>query len=142
MLVRIASGAVLTVIVGAGLVFGGPYLFLLTLAISLIGMYELYKVYGIEKSPIGIIGYAFAVIYYICMWLGQNEFMLLCLAAGLICVMAGYVITFPRYKADQAVMGFFALAYTEYAFFLTVPSMCGWFLYAHGLRIPVLILWA
>ena len=35
MLVRIASGAVLTVIVGAGLIFGGPYLFILTLAISL-----------------------------------------------------------------------------------------------------------
>ena len=52
MLVRIASGAVLTVIVGAGLIFGGPYLFILTLAISLAGMYELYKVYHIEKSVI------------------------------------------------------------------------------------------
>ena len=41
MLVRIASGAVLTVVVGAGLIFGGPYLFILTLAISLAGMYEL-----------------------------------------------------------------------------------------------------
>ena len=69
MLVRIASGAVLTVIVGAGLVLGGPYLFLLTLVISIIGMYELYRVYGIEKSPIGIIGYVLAVVYYICMWL-------------------------------------------------------------------------
>ena len=59
MLVRIASGAVLTVIVGAGLIFGGPYLFLLTLAISLVGMFELYRVYGIEKSVIGIIGYVF-----------------------------------------------------------------------------------
>lgn len=69
MLVRIASGAVLTVIVGAGLIFGGPYLFLLTLAISLVGMFELYRVYGIEKSVIGIIGYVFAIAYYACMWL-------------------------------------------------------------------------
>lgn len=140
MLVRIASGAVLTVIVGAGLVLGGPYLFLLTLAISLIGMYELYKVYGIEKSPIGIIGYAFAVIYYICMWLGQNEFMLLCLAAGFICIMAGYVITFPKYKADQATMGFFALVYVavmisfiyrirllpDGAFYVWLVFICSW----------------
>ena len=111
MLVRIASGAVLTVVVGAGLIFGGPYLFILTLAISLAGMYELYKVYHIEKSVIGIIGYLFAVSYYVCMWLGQNEFMLLCLAAGLICVMAGYVISFPKYMADQAAMGFFAVVY-------------------------------
>ena len=35
MLVRIASGAVLTVIVGAGLIFGGPYLFILTLQFRL-----------------------------------------------------------------------------------------------------------
>lgn len=111
MLKRIASGAVLTVIVGAGLVLGGPYLFLLTLAISLIGMYELYRVYHIEKSPIGIIGYIFAIAYYLCMWSGQNEFMLLCLAAGLIFIMAGYVVTFPKYKADQAAMGFFAVVY-------------------------------
>lgn len=140
MLVRIASGAVLTVIVGAGLVLGGPYLFLLTLVISIIGMYELYRVYGIEKSPIGIIGYVFAVVYYICMWLGQNEFMLLSLAAGLICIMAGYVVKFPKYKADQAAMGFFALVYVaamisfiyrirlleDGAFYVWLVFICSW----------------
>lgn len=73
MLVRIASGAVLTVIVGAGLIFGGPYLFILTLAISLVGMYELYKVYHIEKSVIGIIGYLLLChIMYACGWDRMN----------------------------------------------------------------------
>ncbi len=140
MLVRIASGAVLTVIVGAGLIFGGPYLFLLTLAISLVGMFELYRVYGIEKSVIGIIGYVFAIAYYACMWSGQNEFMLLCLAAGLICIMAGYVVKFPKYKADQAAMGFFALVYVavmisfiyrirllpDGAFYVWLVFICSW----------------
>ena len=37
--------------------------------------------------------------------------MMLDLAAGLIFIMAGYVVTFPKYKADQALMGFFAMVY-------------------------------
>ena len=111
MLVRIASGFVLTLIVGAGLLFGGPYLFFLTLAISLMGAYELYRVYHIEKSVIGIMGYVFIIGYYACLWFGRDDFMMLDLAAGLIFIMAGYVVTFPKYKADQALMGFFAIVY-------------------------------
>lgn len=111
MLVRIASGFVLTLIVGAGLLFGGPYLFILTLAISLMGVYELYRVYHIEKSVIGIMGYVFIIGYYVCLWFGRDDFMMLDLAAGLIFIMAGYVVTFPKHKADQALMGFFAIVY-------------------------------
>lgn len=108
---RILSGFILTLIVGAGLFFGGPYLFVLSLVISIMGMFELYRVYHMEKSAIGIIGYIFAGLYYLCLWLQRDDFMILALAAALIFIMAGYVVTFPKYNSDQAAMGFFAIVY-------------------------------
>ena len=43
---------------------GGQVLFTVLFAISLIGMSELYKVFGIEKKAPGIVGYIFAFGYY------------------------------------------------------------------------------
>lgn len=140
MLVRIASGLVLALIVGAGLLLGGPYLFGLTLAISLMGAYELYRVYNIEKSIIGLLGYIFIISYYVCLWFGWDDFLMLDLAAGLIFIMAGYVITFPKYKTEQAMMGFFAIVYVavmisfiyrirlleEGAFYVWLVFICSW----------------
>ena len=46
------------------LITGGNVLFFILLLISLIGMTELYKVFGIEKKPPGLIGYIAALAYY------------------------------------------------------------------------------
>ena len=61
---RLLSGILLIVIALVVLITGGALLFGVLLLISLIGMSELYKVFGIEKKPPGIVGYIFAVLYY------------------------------------------------------------------------------
>ena len=48
--VRLRSGILLMVIMITAMVLGGNVLFGLLLAVSLIGMYELYKVYNMEKT--------------------------------------------------------------------------------------------
>ena len=64
---RLLSGILLVIIALVTVITGGNLLFLVLLAISLIGMTELYKVFAIEKKAPGIVGYVFAVLYYACL---------------------------------------------------------------------------
>ena len=61
---RLLSGILLVIIALVTVITGGPLLFGVLFLISLIGMTELYKVFGIEKKPPGIAGYLFAALYY------------------------------------------------------------------------------
>ena len=60
---RLLSGILLIVIALVVLITGGALLFGVLLLISLIGMSELYKVFGVEKRPPGSVGYIVAVLY-------------------------------------------------------------------------------
>ena len=53
---RLLSGILLVIIALITLITGGNLLFAVLLAISLIGLTELYKVFGIEKKAPGIVG--------------------------------------------------------------------------------------
>ena len=57
---RLLSGIMLMIIALTTVIAGGQVLFTVLFAISLIGMSELYKVFGIEKKAPGIVGYIFA----------------------------------------------------------------------------------
>ena len=61
---RLISGIVLVIIAAFLLVEGSTVLYFGSLAISLIGLYELYRVMKIEKSAPGYVGYAAVVAYY------------------------------------------------------------------------------
>ena len=52
---RILSGIVLAIIMISSSFYGGLYLYLLCLGVSLIGMYELYKVINMQKSPMAFV---------------------------------------------------------------------------------------
>ena len=61
---RIISGAVLTVILVGAVLGGGTTMFILAAIITALGLYELYKVVGIEKKALGICGYILAASFY------------------------------------------------------------------------------
>ena len=54
---RLLSGILLVIIALITVITGGSLLFGVLLLISLIGMTELYKVFGIEKKAPGVLGY-------------------------------------------------------------------------------------
>ena len=114
---RLLSGILLMVIALVTLITGGNLLFFVLLLISLIGMTELYKVFGIEKKPPGIIGYIAAAAYYGLLYFeaqlpGEelNWFMLLFMAL-LICEMASLVFAYPKYNTQQIFAAFFGVLY-------------------------------
>ena len=61
---RLISGIALVAILLATGILGGIVLWGFCLAISLIGLYEFYKVFKIEKN-LGIVGYGVTIVYYL-----------------------------------------------------------------------------
>lgn len=114
---RLLSGILLMVIALATLIIGGNLLFFVLFAISLIGMTELYKVFGIESKTPGIIGYIAAAVYYGLLYFepqlpGErlNWFMMLFMGF-LICEMAALVFAYPKYNTQQIFAAFFGMLY-------------------------------
>ena len=111
LLKRILSGIVLVIITASSLFFGGGYLFILCLAISLIGMMELYRVAGIHKRPMAVLGYISAVSYFLTIYFGLVELTSLIFVVSCIMILTDYVLSYPKYDIKDSVITFFGLIY-------------------------------
>lgn len=109
--VRLVSGIVLVILAAVFVGAGGGLLFAVTAAISLIGQFELYRALGIERTPLGKVGYGATLLYYLLLWLGEEEFVILMAIAMLMLLMSIYVFTFPKYKTEQVTAAFFGVFY-------------------------------
>ena len=108
---RLLSGIALVAILLATGILGGNILWGFCLAISLIGLYEFYKVFKIEKS-IGVIGYVFAIIYYLALLLYNGSVNGALFLAVLFMVAAGaYVLKYPKYNTEQLFVSVLGLLY-------------------------------
>ena len=111
---RLISGIVLVAVTLAVICAGGGVLAGVLLAVSLMGMHELYRAVNVEDkglSPLAVMGYAGAVVYYAVMWFGKGDFELVLLAVFLNVIMGMYVICWPRYRSEQAMAAFFGIVY-------------------------------
>ena len=61
---RLLSGIVLVILALVLIITGGEVLLFSTLAISCIGMFELYRVFKVEKSILAVMGYLAAILFY------------------------------------------------------------------------------
>lgn len=112
MLVRIMSGAVLLLLLGSAMIMGGWFLYAVCLAISLIGLYELYRAFRLNNTLLGLTGYAGTLGLYIC--IGSSRFMLvsMVLSAVVMAMMAVYVFTFPKYTVKDVALAYLGFIYT------------------------------
>ena len=62
---RLISGIVLVALALLFIITGGDLLLGVMLVLSLIGMFELYRIFDVEKKLPGILGYLAAVAYYL-----------------------------------------------------------------------------
>ena len=65
MLTRFVSGIILLAIVVVSGVFGSWYFYVVAMAISLICLWEFYRMAGIDRRPVGIAGYVGAVLLWV-----------------------------------------------------------------------------
>lgn len=108
---RVLSGIVLGVITISSLLLGGIYMFGICLAISVIGLAEYYKVVGLQKNILGIIGYICTVSCYAYLFAGHSEILLFCLIITAMAMLAAYVFTFPDNNIENVVKAFFGVIY-------------------------------
>lgn len=109
--VRFRSSVLLMVVTIFLMVMGGNVLFAGLLLISWMGMMELYRIFDFHKTVLGAVGYLAAAGYYALIYFGRTDRILLGLTGFLIVLMAVYVLTFPKYKAEQVMAAFFGLFY-------------------------------
>lgn len=108
---RVLSGLLLTVITLLTLLLGGDVLFATVVVVSLIGMTEIYKILEIDNQLLGVVGYVAAMTYFALIRFGRADFVTMFTIAFLIALMAVYVFTYPKYRAEQITLTFFGLFY-------------------------------
>ncbi len=108
---RLISGIILVILAVLFVPMGGLPLFLLTFFISMVGLFELYRVFGIEKRSLGFVGYLTNIAYYILVWFNINEYFTLMVVLSLMALMAFYVITYPTYKISAVAKAFMCVCY-------------------------------
>lgn len=108
---RLLSGIVLVIIALFLVITGGNILLGGLFIISLIGMFELYRVFRIEKGLVGAVGYLAALVLYGNLWLDFLQDPMVLVLATLILLMFVYVFTYPKYKTEQIMASFFGVFY-------------------------------
>lgn len=108
---RLGSGIVLMAITIALMAYGGYPLFFVITAISVIGLFELYRAIGMEKTLPAIVGYISSIVIDILILDDAYEYLLMWAILTLLVMMACYVIGYPKYNSDHMTMLLFGLIY-------------------------------
>ena len=111
---RLISGAILLAVMIGAVCISGPVLFIFLMAISLIGMFELYRATGVRQDTENLLtmfSYAGAFAYYVLVWFGQKEYYLPGILTAMIVLLFVYVFLFPKYQAEQIMTAFFGIVY-------------------------------
>ena len=110
---RLLSGIVLLAAAALLFVVGGIWLVIALGILSLVGVYELFRIWGMEKHPLAIVTYVATVGCYAMFIdypfnLGLHEIMPI---IALLALLTVYVIRYPKDHINQVAKSIFALIY-------------------------------
>ena len=129
---RLISGIVLIILAVITLWFGGYVTGVVTMLLSLIGVFELMRVYKVEQKIPGIAAYIWTVLYYVVLMTGHKEFLMPVLVTYMLVVLAIYVFTFPKYHDKEIMAAFFSFYYVSvmlsYVYQLRIMEDGGYFI--------------
>ena len=108
---RAISAVILVIIAAITLYFGGALTCLVMCAVSLVGVMELLRIYGLNKKGLGYAAYSATVLYYALLYFDLHQFILPLIAVYMLVILAIYVLTYPNYKDKEIMAAFFAFVY-------------------------------
>lgn len=108
---RAISAVILVIIAAITLYFGGALTCLVMCAVSLIGVMELLRIYGLNKKGLGYAANGATVFYYALLYFDLHQFILPLIAVYMLVILAIYVLTYPNYKDKEIMAAFFAFVY-------------------------------
>ncbi len=118
---RLISGIVLVALAFLTLWIGGPVTGLVTMALSLVGVFELCRVYKIEQRSPAVLAYVWTVIYYAMLMFRDVEIRgfqigrltLPLMITYLLAILAAYVFRFPKYHDREIMAAFMSFFYVS-----------------------------
>lgn len=133
--IRTCSGVVLVLLILFLLLNGGNILLAGLGIISLIGVFELYRVMKIQNKLLGFVGYLMAALYYLHLYFApeNSDQLIFLFILTLILLLAVYVFYFPAYGTEQVMTAFFGLFY--------VPVMLSYIYQCRILEGGVYLVW-
>lgn len=112
--VRLRSSIIIVAVALLTIIPGGYVLWGTALSVSLIGLGELYRAAGVLKEKnngLAVTGLVAAALYYVLLLLDLESYSTIYLVFAMAAVLAVYVFTFPRYRAEQVMAAFFGIVY-------------------------------
>ena len=118
---RLISGVALVIISFIVLFIGGPVTGIFAMALSLVGVFEFCRVYGIEKRSPAVFAYVWTVLYYVTLMLGNMKiqgftlsFLVLpIMITYLLAILAVYVFRYPEYHDREIMASFMSFFYVS-----------------------------
>lgn len=108
---RLLSGIVLVILAIGVLYLGGAVTLGTTLLLSLGGVFELLRIYKLEKSGLGYLAYGITIVYYLLLYFEKEKYILPCVILFILLELAIYVIKFPNYKDKDIAVVFLSILY-------------------------------
>ncbi|MBP5164010.1 MAG: phosphatidate cytidylyltransferase [Lachnospiraceae bacterium] len=116
---RLFSGIILIALSLLFIIPGGLILLFSTMALSVIGLFELYRAFSIQKSVPAVLGYLFTIVCYlnfIFPVFGPGTMMesfVFLFIAFLISLLIAYVFLYPKYGPKEVFTAFFGIFYVS-----------------------------
>lgn len=112
---RLISGIILLIVAATLFVLGDIWLVVALGVLSLVGVFELFRVWSMEKHPIAIVTYiATFAEYLILLFYPQNQDLFQVLPIVLVlALLAVYVIRYPKEHVNEVAKGVFAFIYVS-----------------------------
>lgn len=125
---RLISGIVLVILAFVFIMSGGYVLWAVSLVLSLIGLMELYRVFGLHRTALGLSGYGLLTVYYLLLLLSGHRLIEINWLLYLIVVMMFYlfvmVCAYPKYHSTQIMQAFFGIFYIGVMFSFLYQTRC------------------
>lgn len=130
---RLLSGIVLV----AGFIllfyFGGIALCIAIMFLSLVGTFELMRVFKMEKTPLAVLSYIFAAGYPLYLFFFGFSYSIFFFLGVVIIDLIIYVFSYPRFNVEHTAKAVFAFFY--------VPFMLGFVFLTRALPTGALLVW-
>lgn len=108
---RLLSGIVLLAIVISTGILGGPVFWALVTLISLMGLFEFYRMLGLQKSPLFYVNGVLCLTGDVLLLCGKANLADMIPVAALLVIMSIYVVRYPKYNAKDVFASFTGFIY-------------------------------
>ena len=108
---RLLSSIVLMVLMLAFVITGGNVLLAAIAFLALVAGMEFLRMEKLHKTSLAVPAYVSVVLWYVLLFLGKTDKLVPLCVFFLLAVMACYVVSFPKYKAEQLMAAYFGFFY-------------------------------